>query len=118
MDTVDYKALGKRIREYRLKNELTQESLAALAEVGVSHISNLETGNGVPSLPSLVSIANALHVTTDALLCDSLAEAKSVYEHQSLKLLQDCDELETRFLTELLKSAKEIYRNDKCRRNQ
>ena len=36
--------LGKRIREKRLSQNLTQEALAEKADVGTTHISHIETG--------------------------------------------------------------------------
>lgn len=44
MMRVDYKAFGKRLREYRLARHLTQEQLGELVGVSYQHIGMLERG--------------------------------------------------------------------------
>lgn len=41
---VNYKKLGKRLKEFRVKNGLTQEKLAELCDLSTSYISYIETG--------------------------------------------------------------------------
>ena len=64
---IDYKQIGVKIRKARLEKKITQEQLAALADVGVTHISHIETGNTIPSLKTLVAIVNALDCSMDEL---------------------------------------------------
>ena len=64
-------ALGKRISFYRLKFSMTQEKLADLTNCSREYIAYLENGVKTPSLPILVDLANALHISVDALLVDS-----------------------------------------------
>ena len=45
---IDYAAIGRHIREKRLERGLSQEKLAELSDVGVTHISHIETGNTIP----------------------------------------------------------------------
>ena len=42
--TVNYKKLVKRLKEFRVKNGLTQEKLAELCDLSTSYISYIETG--------------------------------------------------------------------------
>ena len=69
--TIDYKALGAKIKEYRKKENITQEQLAEMADISLSHMSNIETASASVSLPALKLIANALDVTLDELLIES-----------------------------------------------
>lgn len=69
---VEYKLVGKRIKQIRVKTGLTQEDLAEKAKISVSHLSNIETSNTKLSLPALVRICNALQVSTDTLLYESI----------------------------------------------
>ena len=39
--TIDYKALGAKIKEYRKKENITQEQLAEMADISLSHMSNI-----------------------------------------------------------------------------
>ena len=77
---LDYKAIGKRIKIARIKADLTQERLAEMVEISPTHISNIETGTTRVSLSAIVSLANALSVTVDDLLCDSVIKAKVQFE--------------------------------------
>ena len=65
-------ALGKRICFYRLKFNITQEKLAALTNCSREYIAYLESGTKTPSLPTLIDLANVLHISVDDLLVDSL----------------------------------------------
>ena len=71
---VDYKAFGKRLREYRLARHLTQEQLGELVGVSYQHIGMLERGKRSPSMEMLISLCYVLDCTCDSLLTDSLPE--------------------------------------------
>ena len=77
---LDYKAIGKRIKIARIKADLTQERLAEMVEISPTHMSNIETGTTRVSLTAIVSLANALSVTVDDLLCDSVVKCKVQFE--------------------------------------
>lgn len=57
---MNYEALGRKIKEVRRKQNMTQEYLAEKVDLSVSHISNIETAKTKVSLPTLVEISNAL----------------------------------------------------------
>ena len=60
---IDYIAVGKRIREFRLQKRFTQEELAFRITSSASYISNIESGKKKPSLQKLVEISEVLGVT-------------------------------------------------------
>lgn len=68
--TMDLKAVGQRIKAAREAKNLTQEELAALANLSTTHVSVIERGLKVTKLDTFVAIANALDVSADALLID------------------------------------------------
>ena len=84
---LDYKAIGKRVKIARIRADLTQEALAEKAGLSVTHMSNIETGNSKLSLPMAVSLANALDVSVDEFLCDSVIRSKDVFSHEVQELL-------------------------------
>ncbi len=55
--------MGKRIREYRKRADLTQESLALSAGINVSFLGDVERGLKKPSIESLEKLLMALDVT-------------------------------------------------------
>lgn len=112
MMELDYKAIGKRIKIARIKADLTQERLAERINISPTHLSNIETGTTRVSLSTMVSIANALSVTSDDLLCDSIVMAKAQFEKDIALLLEDCDEYEIRIVKDMIASLKESLRRD------
>lgn len=110
--SIDYKALGKKVRIARLGCDLTQEQLAEQAGLSTTHISNIETGNTKLSLPSVVLIANVLNLSIDELLYGSISHSQTVYDKRAKELFDDCSETELRLLLEILEAAKSAIRND------
>ena len=109
---LDYKAIGKRIKIARIKADLTQERLAEMIELSPTHMSNIETGTTRVSLTTIVSLANALSVTVDDLLCDNVIKAKAQFEKDIASILADCDEYEIRIIKDMAQSLKETLRRD------
>lgn len=109
---LDYKAIGKRIKIARIKADLTQERLAEMVEISPTHMSNIETGTTRVSLTAIVSLANALSVTVDDLLCDSVVKAKVQFEKDIAGILADCNEYEIRMIKDMAKALKETLRRD------
>lgn len=71
MVTIDYKKLGKRLRELRKSKGLSQQQLAELVEVGSSYISHVEVSIAKPSLDLLFRLSVALDVSMDYFLLDT-----------------------------------------------
>lgn len=79
--------IGRRIKEARAKRGLTQEQLAEKTDITIVYLSELERGVKLPSLTVFVSIAEALHVSTDSLLRDDLETGKEyIYDDLTKKL--------------------------------
>lgn len=108
---LDYAAIGMRIRGYRKKRGLTQAVLAELSDQEPSNISHIERGATKLSLPTLVSIANALDVTADDILCDSLPRVSASYEREIAELLSDCSHRELKIITGTVRALKESLKS-------
>lgn len=108
----DYKAIGRRIKIARIKADLTQERLAERVNVSPSHMSNIETGTTRVSLTALVAIANALSVTLDDLICDSLIQSRVQFEKDIADILEDCSEYEIRMIADMAQALKDTLRKD------
>lgn len=107
---LDYKSIGQHIRSCRLRTGISQEQLAEQTGISPTHMSNIETGTTRVSLTTLVSIANALGVTADTLLCDSLTHARAPYERAYDELLSDCNAHELRLITSTASALKAALR--------
>ena len=90
MKNLDFCKIGKKIREIRISKNLTQEYIANMADVNVSHISNIENNRVKVSLSTLVQICNALDTTVDYILADEYNHPSTVIEHEILKEVQNC----------------------------
>jgi len=84
---VDYAAMGKRMKARRRSKKLSQEAMANAVNISVSFYGNIERGTRVPSVDTLVAIANVLEVGTDFLLADSVPAAANRHSRQDAKVL-------------------------------
>ena len=109
---IDYSAIGLRVKIARIRAKKTQEVLANETGFSVVNISNIETGNTKLSLPAIVSIANALSVSVDELLCDNVVQTNAVFCREAQEILSDCSPYDIRILLDVLKSTKEALRKD------
>ncbi|MBE6720281.1 MAG: helix-turn-helix transcriptional regulator [Ruminococcaceae bacterium] len=60
--TLDAKAVGKVISDFRKRKKLSQEVLSGLADIGRTHLSAIERGDRKPTLETLYRISQALDV--------------------------------------------------------
>lgn len=109
-NTIDYQDLGKRIQFYRTKKKITQQDLSDLIDVVPSNISHIERGTNHVSLPTLVRIAEALDVSLDLLLCESVAEARPLRQNVIAELLDDCTQEELDSITDVIVAVKKAMR--------
>ena len=64
------KALGKVVKEYRLKNKLTQEEIAEKLEISAKYISRIENGSGGVKTETLVNYINLLGISPNVIFKD------------------------------------------------
>ena len=61
-------AIGRTVREMRLVRRISQEGLAALADIERSHMGKIERGEHMPSLAAIWKLSKALEVSPSALV--------------------------------------------------
>ena len=105
-DYMDYETMGKRIKEIRIKKCFTQEELAEKTGLSSAHISNIETAHTKVSLTSLVAIANALEVSLDEIVRDSLVNMVGAYSDKAVDNLSECTIKEVRIINDTLDALK------------
>lgn len=105
---INYINIGKRIGNFRNKKGMSQEELGERANISRKHISLIEIGSSSPSLDTLVNIANALGVSADDLLVDSLDYPISTADSELHRLLLDCNRTEEEILIRTVKELKAI----------
>ena len=67
---MDYKRLGERIRQERLRLRLTQAALAEAIDISDTYMGAIERGERSLTLDTLLRLINRLGVTVDYLLVD------------------------------------------------
>lgn len=90
---MDYKKLGKRIREERKRLNLTQAQLAEAIDISDTYMGAIERGERSLTLDTLVRLVNRLGVTVDYMLADSVSDNDANIMEQ-FKQITDCQPLE------------------------
>jgi transcriptional regulator with XRE-family HTH domain len=84
---VDYVAMGRRLKMKRRSKKLSQEQLAKAVNISPSFYGNIERGLRIPSIDTLVALANVLGVGTDFLLADSVYAAVPQHTPEEMRVL-------------------------------
>ena len=82
MKDLDFAHIAKKLKNTRIAKNLTQEYVANIADVNVSHISNIENNR--------VQMCNALDTTVDFILSDEYNDSISPIENEILHELHSC----------------------------
>lgn len=69
---LDISKMGKRIKQIRRAKHITAETFAEQVKISISFLREFERGNKKPSMAKFVEMANALGVSADELLKDSI----------------------------------------------
>ncbi len=104
---MNYQLLGEQIRKNRKIKGYTLEQLAEILDVSTTFIGQIERSKGIPSLETLVKIANALEVSVDSLLFGSL-NAKAADSHFIAQISKQTEGLSEKEKELLLKNI-EIF---------
>lgn len=90
MKDINFRKIGRKLKETRISKGFTQEYVANMADVNTSHISNIENNRVNVSLPTLIHICNALNVTVDYILSEEYTDTASVLDEEVLRHLRSC----------------------------
>ena len=105
---VNYNQIGERIKHFRNNQSCSQELLGEKVNLSREHVNKIETGANKPSLETVVDIANALGISVDDLLVDSLEHPISTSDSEIHRLLLDCNKIEEQILTKTVAELKKI----------
>lgn len=110
---IDYNAIGKRVHEARKRKGMTQSSLAEAANLSDTLISHIERGATKLSLPSIISIANALDTSVDSLLMDVVDRSEAEFDREFSILLAGLSPSERRLLYNACKSISDDLKKER-----
>ena len=90
---------GQRLREQRLKQNLTLEQLAEKANLSPNYVGMVERGLKEPGLATIVKLLN---VSADTLLCDLVPSASHVTDDEISKRLEGLTPMQKKAALDLL----------------
>ncbi len=100
---MDYMKLGEKIKKERLRNRLTQEMLAEMAEITSSYVGQIERGERKVTLSKLVRIANVLNISVDYLLSDTMEMIEDNLEIEIKNAMCNMEEKDKLMIIDIIK---------------
>ena len=112
---MNYELLGKHIRERRKEKKYTLEQLAEKLNVSVTFIGQIERAKGIPSLETLVKIANVLEVSIDGLMFVDLSakSGNSYFIEKVMELTESFSSDDKELVIKQIELIKEFKNNAK-----
>lgn len=104
----DYSVIGRRIKNLRLKNNMTQEMLADEIDISVAFISRVERGTVQVNLKRLTQIAEILKVSPGYLLVGSNTKSKDYLKEDFCELLAKCTSEQQRLIYQISELVSKI----------
>ena len=87
---IDYKLIGKRIREARKRVGISQEKLGELIDVATAYVSRVERGSSHVNLKKLSQISVALNTPIEELVSDTTTKSKNYLSKEFQEVLSKC----------------------------
>ncbi len=100
---IDYKLIGKRIKESRKSVNLTQENVSEILKVSPEYISRIETGSAKINLEMLVKMSNILNISPAYLLTGTHTQSDDYLSPEMNALLKDCSPDKIKAISEMIK---------------
>ena len=99
------KLFGKRIKELRIKQGLTQEQLAEMIEVGERNLSKIECGNVFVKASTIAKLINALQIEPQELFEFSHYKEPKNIKRELVNAIQN-DDVDVDLLYRIYRSIK------------
>jgi transcriptional regulator with XRE-family HTH domain len=97
----DYSVIGRRIKNARIEQKLTQEELADKLDISVAFMSRVERGNSKINLKRLTQIAEILKVSPGYLLTGSNTASKDYLKEDFRQILDKCTPEQQRLIFQI-----------------
>ena len=87
---VDYKLIGSRIKETRIRAQLTQEYVSEQAGITTVYLSKIENGKVHPTIDTLSSICDVINCDLGRILLDTASESNNYQSETVVRLFHSC----------------------------
>ena len=95
---IDFKSIGERLREERLKKGMSQEDLAEKLDVAVAYLSRVERGGTTINLTRLGQISLILDVPLERFVTGIIKEDKNYLEEDFYEIFKQCSQDKKRLI--------------------
>ena len=102
--------IGKRIRNYRLQQDMSQDDLAEKCGMHPTYIGQIERGEKNATIESISKIGSGLNVSLSTLFehLEEYTEAENYYPSIAYNLVQSVSESDQERLVEIIRIALEL----------
>lgn len=104
--------IGERVREARMARNMSQQELAAKANISLPHISAIEHGKQSMKLVTFVRIIEALQVSADSILRADVPSVNQLYQSEFSRLIEGCSPTEIESLKRIVLQVKQTMREE------
>lgn len=104
---LDYNVIGSRIKEARLKKNMTQEDLSEIIDVSVAFLSRIERGNSHINLKRLNQICEILDVSEGYILNGAASNQKNYLNKEFSEILKQCSPEKQKIIYSIAKAIAE-----------
>ena len=87
---IDYKVIGKRVKEARMKANMTQQTLGEMIDASTVYLSRIERGQTHVNLKRLMQISIALKVPIQYIIAGATEESEIYLNREFQELLSEC----------------------------
>jgi transcriptional regulator with XRE-family HTH domain len=110
---LNYKHIGRRIRQERLRKRLSQEKLAEMTDSSPQYISHIENARKRASLEMIVRIAKALDISVDQILSENLSVTQYKCDAELSRLVSGCSNFERRVILDVALATRYSLKENK-----
>lgn len=107
---INYVAIGRRVKKYRIQANMTQSELAEKLNISVSYVSQIERGNAEVSLKRLEEIANIINTKLEYLVADS-SNNTNLSDNSIIELTKSWTPEQTSTLLKIINELDECFRS-------
>lgn len=102
-------AIGKILKDYRVKNHLTQEQMAEKLGISVKYVSRIENGNGGVKIETLVHYMNLLGIAPNVVFKDLVRHDEIQWQLDLSDKVSELSQEKIAFLLSFIDSLKDFH---------
>lgn len=102
------KSFGKILRNFRIKNKLTQEQLSEKLGISLKYISRIENGNNGVKTQTLINYMNILGITPNTIYASFITNKETIKNIEISEKLSSLSEEKKDFINSMIDLLKEL----------